>query len=46
MEAKKVGINVKRLMEEKDITEKELAEKMGINIKTLSKKFQLQIFLS
>lgn len=38
MEAKKVGINVKKLMEEKNITEKELAEKMGINIKTLSKK--------
>ena len=38
MEAKEVGNNVKDLMKKQGYTEKKLAELMGINIKTLSKK--------
>ena len=38
MEAKEVGIKVKKLMKENNYTEKALAEKMGITSKTLARK--------
>lgn len=38
MEAKEVGIKVKELMKINKLTEKQLAEKIGINVKTLSRK--------
>ncbi len=38
MEAKEVGIKVKKLMKKNNYTEKALAEKMGITAKTLARK--------
>lgn len=40
MEANEVGNRVKALMKAKNITKEELAKRMGINTKTLSKKLE------